>query len=195
MAEHKPRLLPYAIEEHSGNAVGHEFGRPFELPLDRADQEPVDAVLLEDAEIALFTFGRLVARAKYEDVVAFAKNVFCSPHHFGKEGVANIEQYHTDRAALPHPQLVGRSTADEPRRADGVEDPVTRGRGHGRRVVEHIGHSAERNVGEVGDITDGDPAPGLRMTRPLTGARPVWRRSGLRLVACPGVRQVASAGH
>ncbi len=162
---------PVTVEEHRWDAVRHELRCTFEVTFDRAYKQPVHTMFFEDPEVPLFSLGRFVARTEYEDIVPLPKDVFGAPDHLGKEGVANVEEDDADRAALTHPQLMGRRTADETGRVDRLEDAVAGRRGHRPGVVEHIGHRAQGNLGQVGRVADGDPAPGLRSGRRSARAR------------------------
>ena len=145
------------VQEDRRDAVSHERGYAFEVALDRADKKAVDTMLFEYAEIALLVLGRFVARTEYDDVVPLVQHVLDAADHLSEERVGDIEEHDPDRAALADPQLMGGGAAYKACGADRVENPAASGRGHDRRVVEHVGHCAKRYPGERRHFTYGDP--------------------------------------
>ena len=174
----KAPFAAVAVEQDRGDAVRHQPGRPFQVCLDGADEQSINAVFFEDPEVTLFAFGRFVGGTQNEDIVALAKDMLRAADHFGEERVGNVEQYYPNGAALADAQLVGGGAADEPDRANGVEDPLAGGRGHDRRVVEHVRHRAEGYLRKVGDVADGDPRLGRGRSR-LFGADALSARVAL----------------
>ncbi len=128
-AEHSPWLLPSRSSSTVGMPASHQCHSALEVAVDRADENAVDAMLLEHAEVALLAFGGLVGRAEHQDVVLFTQHVLGAADYLGEERVRDVEEDHADRAALAHPQLVCCGVAHEPCRVDRIENPLAGGRG------------------------------------------------------------------
>ena len=122
--------------------------------VDRGDEHALDALLLEQVEMASLASRALPAVADDDHGPGGLDGLLGAAHHIGEEGVGHVEDDDGDGAAVSGAQLAGGVVADVAELLDRVEDAPTGRFGDHLGPVEHVAHRAERDARLASDLLD-----------------------------------------
>src|ERR1700694_2327581 len=116
------------------------------MVLHRSDQYPLSALLLEDVQVVIFLFYRVVGVTQNDDIAGLVSQVLNTTSNLGEKRIGHIEHDQADVLTAANAYLACRPVPYEADFVNSLLHSLPRLQRNDFRPVEHVGHGSKRNT-------------------------------------------------
>ena len=85
-----------SVEQNNGNTALSKSLQVTGIALHRSNQYPLSALLLEDVQVVIFLFDRVVGVTQNDDIASLISQVLSTTSDLGEKGIGHIEYDQAD---------------------------------------------------------------------------------------------------